>query len=52
MTVEWVAVGAVVLMAMAWASWRVYRLLNGQNDPCEGCELKKNCQKFGGSKEK
>ena len=42
----------IVLAALSYATWRVYRLLKGDSDPCQGCELKKNCKKFGRYKEK
>jgi len=40
----------VVMGAVGYASWRVYRVFRKDGDPCEDCQLKKNCQKFGGSK--
>ena len=40
----------VILAALGYAAWRVYQALNTNGDPCYGCGLKKNCQKFGSSK--
>ena len=42
----------VVAAAVLYTSWRIYTTLRGESDPCDGCELKKNCRKFGQSKEK
>jgi uncharacterized protein (UPF0179 family) len=42
----------VVASALTYASWRIYKALKGDADPCSDCKLKKNCQKFGQSKEK
>jgi hypothetical protein len=42
----------IVFLAMGYASWRIYEALKPDGDPCKGCQLKKNCQKFGHSKEK
>jgi hypothetical protein len=40
----------IVLCAVGYASWRVYQVFRKDGDPCDGCKLKKNCQKFGGYK--
>ena len=40
----------VVLGAVGYASWRVYQVFRKNGDPCCGCEMKKNCKKFGSSK--
>ena len=42
----------VLLGALSYAAWRIYMTLKSDGDPCSGCKLKKNCQKFGQSKEK
>ena len=42
----------VLLGALSYAAWRIYGVLKDNANPCSGCELKKNCQKFGQSKEK
>ena len=42
----------VLFCALSYAAWRIFRALKGDADPCSGCELKKNCQKFGQSKKK
>ena len=39
-----------ILAAATYAVWRVYGVLRGKIDPCDGCELKKNCKKFCQSK--
>ena len=36
-----------VLGAAGYAAWRVYRMTTGRETPCDCCELKKNCKKFG-----
>jgi hypothetical protein len=40
----------VLVAALGFAGRYVWRTFRGQNDPCNGCELKKNCKKFGRSK--
>ena len=40
----------VLLVVFGLAARDVYTLLRGDGDPCNGCSLKKNCQKFGQSK--
>ncbi len=50
--VEMTLVLLVLALSVAYAFWRVFKTLRGGNDPCETCELKKNCKKFGKSKEK
>lgn len=42
----------ILIATVAYASMRIISVLKGNTDPCKGCELKKNCQKFGQSKEK
>lgn len=42
----------IIIAAVAYASVRIISVLKGHTDPCKDCELKKNCQKFGRSKEK
>jgi hypothetical protein len=41
-----------IFLAIGYAVWRIYRVVRGDADPCSDCELKKNCKKFGQSKEK
>ena len=36
----------ILLIAVCYALWRIVGTLKGKNDPCDGCEMKKNCQKF------
>ena len=40
----------IVLGALGYASWRIYDAFRADGDPCKGCEMKKNCKKFGQSK--
>jgi len=40
----------IILIALGYAGWRIYRIVKGHGDPCEGCQLKKNCKKFCQSK--
>ena len=40
----------ILLTALGYASWRIYDAFRSDGDPCKGCELKKNCKKFGQSK--
>ena len=47
-----VITGIVLLGAAGYAGWRLYKTFRSQGDPCYGCEMKKNCQKFGRSAEK
>jgi hypothetical protein len=47
-----IVVISVVACALSYAAWRIFRALKSDGDPCSCCELKKNCQKFGQSKEK
>ena len=42
--------GLVVLLAASYAIWRIYQVVKCRKTGCEGCELKKNCQKFGSYK--
>lgn len=42
----------IIIIAVAYVSVRIISVLKGHTDPCKDCELKKNCQKFGRSKEK
>ena len=41
----------VLFGASGYASWRVYEAFRNGEAPCKGCELKKNCKKFGSIKE-
>jgi len=52
MGMETSVVTAIVAGASAYALWRIFRVLRPGGSPCEGCEMKKNCKKFGGLKEK
>ena len=36
----------ILLIAVCYALWRTVGTLKGKNDPCDGCDMKKNCQKF------
>ena len=49
---EMIIVWAVLLIAVGYTGWSIWRVLSGRNDPCRGCELKKNCKKFCDYKEK
>jgi hypothetical protein len=40
----------ILILALTYASWRIYDAFRANGDPCKGCELKKNCKKFGQSK--
>ena len=40
----------VIFLAVIYAGWRIYGALKPDEEPCKGCELKKNCKKFGQSK--
>ncbi len=42
----------ILFAAAGYAAWRVYQALRKDGDPCSGCELKKNCKKFGNIREK
>ncbi|MCR5064303.1 MAG: FeoB-associated Cys-rich membrane protein [Bacteroidales bacterium] len=42
----------IVILALCYAFYRIWRILKKGETPCEGCELKKNCRKFCHSKEK
>ena len=42
----------ILFLALLYAVWRIFRALESDSDPCYDCKLKKNCQKFGQSKEK
>jgi hypothetical protein len=47
-----VITGMILLGAAGYAGWRVFQTFRSQGDACCGCEMKKNCQKFGCSAEK
>ena len=49
---ELVIVIVVLIGAVSYTAWRFYQVLKAKESPCEHCELKKNCKKFGQSKEK
>ena len=40
----------IILGALVYAAWRVYDAIRDGGNPCRGCELKKNCKKFGSIK--
>ena len=40
----------IIVLATIYAGWRIYEAVKPGGDPCKGCELKKNCKKFGQSK--
>ena len=45
--IQWAVVAILLIVASVYAIRRVVQLINGDKDPCSGCEMKKNCQKFG-----
>jgi len=47
---QFLVTGLVLLMAVNYAAWRIYLVLKCRKTGCEGCKLKKNCQKFGSYK--
>ena len=38
MNVQYIILGAVLVLAVTYAGWRIYRALRHANDPCYGCE--------------
>ncbi len=47
-----IIITAIILFcAVSYASWRIYDAIRDGGDPCKGCELKKNCKKFGDIKD-
>jgi hypothetical protein len=44
---QMIVVILVIAGALGYAAWRAYRTLRSNTGPCCGCEMKKNCQKFG-----
>ena len=50
--VQFYFVIVIILMAIGYAGWRIFEVLKPGGDPCQNCEMKKNCKKFGQSKEK
>jgi len=42
----------IIVAAAGYALWRLFQAFRGKGDPCQCCDLKKNCQKFCQSKEK
>jgi len=49
---EMIIVLAVLLIAVGYTGWSIWRVASGRKSPCDGCELKKNCKKFCDYKEK
>jgi hypothetical protein len=47
---EWAVTTVILLLAVVYAFRRTAKVLRGDSSPCTGCELKKNCKKFGQSK--
>jgi hypothetical protein len=47
---QYVVTILIVLLAIGYAGWRICQLLHRNDNTCIGCELKKNCKKFGQSK--
>ncbi len=47
---QMIVVILVIAGALGYAAWRIFRTLRSHDDPCCGCEMKKNCHKFGQSK--
>lgn len=45
-------VSVILAAAAGYAAWRIYRIINRGESPCDDCQLKKNCQKFGRYPEK
>ena len=41
---------AVLLAAIVYSGWAIARAIR-RKDPCDGCEMKKNCKKFGSIKD-
>jgi len=41
----------MLILALGYASWRIYDALRANGNPCKDCELKKNCKKFGDIKD-
>lgn len=39
------AVAAILVGAIGYATWRVYRALTDELEACKGCALAKNCKK-------
>ena len=44
MNIQWAVVAILLIVASVYAIRRVVQLIKGDS----GCEMKKNCQKFGG----
>jgi hypothetical protein len=42
----------IVFVAVGYALWRIGKAVRDRKSPCDDCPMKKNCQKFGQSKEK
>ena len=42
---QYIIVAAILLLAVGYASWRVYVNIRHANDPCYGCTLKDHCTK-------
>ena len=38
MNVQYIILGAILVLAVAYAAWRIYRAIRHANDPCYGCE--------------
>jgi hypothetical protein len=51
MSIQLCLVVLILAGAIGYAGWRIYQALQPSGDPCRGCELKKNCKKFGQSKD-
>jgi len=41
----------ILILALGYASWRIYDALRANGNPCKDCKLKKNCKKFGDIKD-
>jgi hypothetical protein len=35
----------ILILAVVYAAWRIYRALTNDNEACEGCALAENCMK-------
>jgi hypothetical protein len=41
---EW-TVGAILVVAAVYATWRIFQTLRHADDPCKGCALADQCHK-------
>lgn len=48
MTVQYLLIGIVLVVAVSYGAWRIWQALKTANDPCAGCpgcNLKRECNK-------